>query len=70
MEEIKQKLIDLCVDIFAHSDLDYEITLANCGANSFEAAFVAREILNILNINRDDLEEKIEAKISEIDRDL
>lgn len=51
--EIKQKLIDLCVDVHAHANLDWEITLGGNGVNSFENIGTANEVLRILGVGHD-----------------
>ena len=50
-EELVEKLEELCVDIFAHADNDYEITLAGNGTNPAEASNVATAILSIVHGN-------------------
>jgi hypothetical protein len=65
-EEIVEQLIDLCVDIYAHCELDYEINLGGNGSNPYEAANVAREILDILGMNKSDLEIKINEAVKEL----
>ena len=48
--KIKQELIDLCIDVHAHANLDYEITLGGNGVNSFENIGTANEVLRILGV--------------------
>jgi hypothetical protein len=43
------RLEALCMNIFAHSDSDYEITLSGNGTNCCEAANVAYAILDIMD---------------------
>lgn len=50
-DEQREKLIDLCLEIFASSELDYEVTIAGNGTNSAEAENVAKGILDILGID-------------------
>ncbi|EKD53265.1 MAG: hypothetical protein ACD_61C00089G0006 [uncultured bacterium] len=52
-DEMREKLIALCVDIYAHDQLDWEITLAGNGTNAFEASRVANKILEILGIEEE-----------------
>lgn len=47
--DVTARLEEMCVDIFAHAHLDYEITLSGNGINPCEAAGVAWEILDILH---------------------
>lgn len=67
-DEQKKKLIDLCVDIWAHVGLDYYIYLGGSDTNPCEAASVAKEILGILGIKREKLRKEISKRIKEIDR--
>ena len=48
MKQLEQ-LEELCLDIFAHYECDYEITLSGNGVNCAEAAGVAYAILDILH---------------------
>lgn len=63
---MKEKMINdlekLCCDIYAHSKLDYEITLAGNGTNPCEASNVASEIENIcgFKITQEDIKKRIE----------
>ena len=52
--EIDSKLIDLCVDIYAHSELDWEWTNLSHGnsTNSFEASNVADDIFKIIEVDK------------------
>lgn len=50
-EEQREKLIDLCVEIFASAELDYEVTIVGNGTNPAEASNVAAGILVILGID-------------------
>lgn len=61
----EEKLIDMCVMIESHCNLDREITLCGNGTNCMEAANVSRKILGILEIDRKDLEERIQASTKE-----
>lgn len=47
---MKKKLYDFCVNILAHCQLNYEITLGGNGTNSFEAANVAHALMREFNI--------------------
>ena len=44
-----ERLEGLCVNIFAHARLDYEVTLSGNGINPCEASGVAWAILDILH---------------------
>ena len=46
IEKDFEKLVELCVDIFAHCQNDYEITLSGNGTNACEASNVALSILD------------------------
>lgn len=48
-EDIKKKLEELCIEIAAHADLGYEVTLSGNGTNCSEAYNVALAILDILH---------------------
>lgn len=60
-EQQKNDLIQLCLDIQAHAEIDSEITLCGNGVCSSEASVVARRILEILNtkLNEDDLNNRV-----------
>ena len=68
------ELEKMCVDIFAHADLDYEITLSGNGINPCEAAGVAWKILDILHgdgrgwakANRN----RIDSRVKEIEKEV
>lgn len=61
-----EKLIDLCVDIYAHDELDYEINLCGNGKNAFECCGVADCILDILGIEYASLKSRIETRKNEL----
>jgi hypothetical protein len=65
----RDMLIDLCVDIYAHSEMDMEVTLGGNGTNCCEAANVAREILTILGESRKKLAGKISARVKELEEE-
>ena len=56
---MKDKIIELCVDIFAHSSLDYEITLCGNGCNAFECEGVALKLLDILGMSYEDIKDRV-----------
>ena len=58
-EVMKEKIIELCVDILAHSSLDYEITLCGNGYNAFECEGVALELLDILGMSYEEIKDRI-----------
>jgi hypothetical protein len=70
MEGIRKRLIDLCIEIYACNELDYEVTLAGNGTNASEASNVADEILNILNIKKNDIQEDIGKEVDRINEDI
>ena len=45
----EKKLESLCIEIFAHSVNDYEVTLSGNGTNPCEASNVALSVLSILH---------------------
>ncbi len=60
---MKNKIKELCVEIFAHNQLDCEITLCGNGTNSAEASNVAMELLDILGIEYNDLTDAIDKMV-------
>ncbi len=61
----KQQLIDLCIDIEAHMEIDSEITIDGNGVNACEAVVVSRHIAKILNLAID--ETSIEARVQKLE---
>jgi len=61
-----EQLLNLCVEIYAFMELDWEITLAGNGTNSSEASNVADEILNIIG-KPENFSELVNKKIDELD---
>lgn len=49
-QEQYQQLIDLLIDVYAHAELDYDVTLLGNSLNASECAGMARKIEEILNI--------------------
>lgn len=45
----------MCIEIYAHCENDYEVTLGGNGVNSSEAALVANRILHILEVAQNSL---------------
>jgi hypothetical protein len=64
---MEEKLLDLCVNIFAHDELGYEITLRGNGCNSSECCGTANEILHILGKSYSDIEDLVNRKMDEIE---
>lgn len=62
----REKLIGLCVEIFAHCELDCEITLGGNGTNCSEAANVAEAMLNILKVKYSTLKKQVAARAQEL----
>jgi len=62
---MKEKILELCVDIYAHDQLDWEITLCGNGCNAFECSGVANEMLEIMGIEKSAIDGKILAKVRE-----
>lgn len=58
---MKKKLHDFCVNILAHCQLDYQITLGGNGTNPFEAANVAHALMRefSININPEDVSKRV-----------
>lgn len=50
---MRDEIIKLCVDVLAHSELDWEINIGGNGYNAFECSGLAREILSILKAEVD-----------------
>ena len=65
-----EDLEELCVDIFAHAENDYEITLSGNGINACEASGVACAILELLHGDgrkwRDSNEKRISKRAAEL----
>ena len=55
-----KKLYDLCVNIYAHNELDCEVTLGGNGVNCSEASTVADEIQEIIGkISEKDIQKEV-----------
>jgi hypothetical protein len=65
-EKEREKLIDLCVDIFAHEEMEQEIVL--CGKETYatEASKVAKVILRILKVSRRSIQSLIMNRAEEL----
>lgn len=63
MEDKLDRLYEMCIEIFAHSALDYEIDLAGNGTNASEACNVATEICNIFEFDDDGISNDIQNAI-------
>jgi len=66
MEELRKKVLDLCIDIYAHDQLDYEITLCGNVYIAFECSGVADKLLEILGVTYDDISKQIFIKAQEL----
>ena len=64
---MKELILDLCADIFAHAELDYEITLHGNGTNASEASNVALELLDILRVKKSTIDVRIHSRIAQIE---
>lgn len=64
---VRKQLLDLCVDIGAHADMDSEITLNGCSTSAAEAWQVARSILYILCVEEDNIKDAVKNRIRELD---
>lgn len=64
-------LSTLCVDIYAHAEIDSEITLCGNGTSACEATNVANRIFEILGIDKNtDLHQmRIEARVKELEKE-
>ena len=60
------KLIELCVEVYAHCELDYEVTLAGNGTNASEASNFADEVLEILEVKKKKIEKEISKEVKEL----
>jgi hypothetical protein len=65
-----KELEDLCLDIFAHSFNDYEITLSGNGTNCSEASNVALAILDTLHGDGRKWRKKNEKQIEKLAKKL
>lgn len=67
-DKVKKELIALCVEIYAASELDWEVTVGGNGTNSAEAQNVAAEILRILGVKQGSKSFKklVEKKVREL----
>ena len=63
---MKDKILDLCINIFAHNECDFEITLQGNGASSFEGSYVAWELLDILDVEYEEIEARVQKRIVEL----
>ena len=64
---MKDKIIELCVNIYAHSELDKEIVLGGNGANSFDAGIVADAILDLLEIPYREISDLVNKRVKELE---
>jgi hypothetical protein len=69
-EQQRAKLIDMCVDIRAHAENDYEVTLGGNGTNACEASNVVREILSILGVDSKSLQARISERAKELSEEF
>ena len=63
---MKEKILGLCIDIFAHDECEYEITLQGNGANAFECSFVAHELLALLDVEYEEIEARVQKRVTEL----
>lgn len=68
-KQIKE-IIDLCADVEAYSEMDYEITLGGNGANASECSYLAGEIINILKIDENIFSELVNEKIKQLKEEI
>ncbi len=70
-DKVKEKLIEMCVEIYACSELDYEVTLGGNGTNAAEAANVAGEILDIIGVKDEDgkFEKMVSDRVKELKKE-
>lgn len=64
---MRKLILDLCVDIYAHAELDYEITIHGNGTNASEASNVADELLEIIRVNKRSLDVRIQSRVAQIE---
>jgi hypothetical protein len=67
MNNKEQAVLDLCVDIYAHLELDWEIDLAGNGTNPSEASNVADVLKEIFEFNEDEFSELANKRIEELE---
>jgi len=65
-----QDLEELCVEIFAHAENYYEVTLSGNGTNPCEASNAAHAVLDILHGDgrkwREDNEKRVQKRAAEL----
>lgn len=66
---MNEKLLELCVDIYAHVELDMELTLEGNGTNPLEASHVADAILSIFGIETSSLWDMIKKRMAELEEE-
>ena len=66
MKDRIDALIDLCVDIYAHVELDMEITLMGNGCNACECSGVADTIVYILKLEKEKVDKRVESRVKEL----
>lgn len=49
MSDLQTKLEELCVQVFAHCELDVEVNLSGNGTNACEATNFALEVLDLIH---------------------
>ena len=69
MNDIRSQLFNLCVDIYAHAQLDWEWTNSwGNGTNCSEAYNVAQDIIGILgNVMESEIDEAVNKRIAELE---
>ena len=63
----RDELVEMCVNIFAHADVDCEITLFGNGVNPAEASLVAFAILDVLKVKRTSIKHRIRMRVRELE---
>lgn len=64
IQDIKRR----CIDVIAHSDLDYEYTVLGNGILACESGEFAWEILGILEVSDEEAESLIEKRVNHIEK--
>ena len=65
-EEQKQKIVEFCINIYAHAQLDWEINIAGNGCNISDVYNVADELFQILNLNKKKFAKQINQRVKEL----
>lgn len=65
---INPKLLELCTDVLAHAELDYEVTINGNGVNASECSEMAIAVMKILGVTVSNLEDSIRDRVDELEK--